>query len=67
MVSLSAITRISDQLQALEARHAKPWRSAVVTMEAVDNESAVLQRHFQQHPEQRNPDVLFLTIYDMPT
>ena len=61
VANLSALKRITEQLEALEA--ARTFRSAFVTMNDSDDQGAALLHHYDVHPEDRQADVLFLTVY----
>ena len=64
MASLSSLQRIADQITALEARQAKPWRTAFVERSVFSDDAAVLARHNQIFPEDEDANlVIWKTAY----
>jgi hypothetical protein len=64
VVSLSAVKRLSDQVRDLEDRVRPIWKSIFVRMGEGIDKGTVLARHDELFPEDPNPDLVFVTLYE---
>lgn len=65
MVSIQTIKRLSDEVNALQARYApkRPWKSIVITRAVFSDPEAVEKLHFELFPEDEDPDVCIVNVY----